>query len=81
MRKIATRRSKQGILHSWPISQLLQSLNAKQLAILLSAATIRTRVGWAAIRAACVDVTFVYLLLVESSIGAHVLKSFMADRV
>jgi hypothetical protein len=28
-----------------------------------------------------IDVTFVYLLLVESSIGAHVLKSFMADRV
>ena len=49
--------------------------------VLLSAATIRTRVGWAAIRAACVEIPFVYLLLVESSIGAHALKSFMADRV
>ena len=48
---------------------------------LLSAATIRTRVGWAAIRVACVDVTFVYLLLVESSIGAHALKPFMCYRV
>ena len=45
------------------------------------AATIRTRVGWAAIRAACVAIPLVYLLLVESSIGAHALKSFMADRV
>ena len=52
-----------------------------QSAVAFSAATIRTRVGWAAIRVACVDVTFVYLLLVESSIGAHALKSFMADRV
>ena len=55
--------------------------NKQKSAVAFSAATIRTRVGWAAIRAACVDVTLVYLLLVESSIGAHALKPFMCYRV